>query len=149
MTTRLSGWAIALVVHAALPARAVAQPSVSSSLEITAAQRILASYRPAFVAVDSLFAVPGQAPQASTNRARPHVRQELFTDLIQSKVAGAADTVRIRASDPEIRGNTATITVTVDGTARDGRRFYETVEYVFHFDGRRWQLRSGVQLGIS
>lgn len=150
MTRHRATWTLALAVVSGCPAAAVAQNSVSSALEIDATRRSLSTYRAAFIEVDSLFAVPSQAPPALTARARPHARQGLLAQLIQSsRVTGAVDTIRIRASDPEIRGRTATISVTVGGTARGGRRFYETVAYVFEFDGTRWQLRSRVQLGVS
>ena len=65
-------------------------------------------------------------------------------------VRGGADTLRVRASEPEIRSDTATISVTVDGRmgGRD-RHFYETVAVVLHREELRWVVRTRTQLGVS
>lgn len=143
-------WTTIFAVIVGYPETGVAQQSATSSMEMTAARSTLSPYRATHVVVDSLFAMPGQAPPAMTARARPAARQRHMADALRPQPAsGAADTLRIRASDPQIRGRTATVTVTVDGRASGGRPFYETVAYEFEYDGTRWQLRSRTQLGIS
>jgi hypothetical protein len=87
-----------------------------------------------------------------TPRVRPAPRQRDLIDSLQSMtVRGGADTLRVRASDPRIRGEIATISVTVDGRVggdRD-RHFYETIAFVLHREELRWVVRRRVQLGVS
>ncbi|HSQ03931.1 MAG TPA: hypothetical protein VLN59_07850 [Burkholderiales bacterium] len=87
-----------------------------------------------------------------TARVRPAQRHRSVIDSLNSlAMRGGTDTLRVRASDPQIRGETATISVTVDGrvSASSKRHFYETVAFVLRRDGTRWVIRSRTQIGVS
>lgn len=137
----------------ALPAAAPMPQSPASTIELIAVRGLLAPYRPGLLTIDSIFAHPDQAPPGMTTSIRPAPRQQLLIESLQSLVTrGGHDTLRVRASEPHIRGRTATISVTVDGrlaTGRDRSRFYETVAFVLERDGARWLIRSRTQLGVS
>jgi hypothetical protein len=86
-----------------------------------------------------------------TTQIRPGPRQLILTDSIQSlQFRGGPDTLRVRASEPVLQGDSTTISVTIDGrSAGSWRRFYETVRFVLRRDGARWVIRSRTQLGIT
>ena len=125
----------------------------ASTVELAAIRAALVSYRPGRLTIDSVFARPDQAPPAMTLRIRPASRQRTLVDSTQSlQVRGRTDTLRVRASEPLIRGDTATISVTVDGRlaeARPSKRFYETVQFVLVRGGVRWVIFTRTQLGVS
>ena len=140
----------AVVVFPSTTAVAVHQDP-KSTIELAAIRAVLASYRPGHLTIDSLFALPDQAPPGMTSRVRPGPRQRSLIDSLQPMtVRGGADTLRVRASEPEIRSDTATISVSVDGRmgGRD-RHFYETVAFVLHREELRWVVRTRTQLGVS
>jgi hypothetical protein len=123
-----------------------------SMVEMVAIRALLASYTPGRVIIDSLFAVADQAPPAMTTRARPPARQRLLVDsLVTLQVRGGLDTLHVRASEPQIRGDSATICVTVDSRSVGGGKYrsYETVAFVLQRDGSRWLIRGRTQLGVS
>ena len=132
---------------AALPIHQAPQ----STIELTAIRATLTRYRPGQITIDSVFAVPDQAPPPMTSRVRPAPRQRALIDSLQSVAAqGGADTLRVLASEPQIRGDTASICVTVERRSGGLRRhFYETVAFVLHREESRWVVHSRTQLGIS
>jgi hypothetical protein len=126
--------------------------SANDALEVEVlAIRSMLGAREETVAVDTLFAQPGQAPPAMTTVRRPARRHRALLDSIAGqRSASTRDPLRVRASAPSFDGATATISVTVDGPgARPGRRFYETVLFVLRRDGGRWVVHERTQLGIS
>lgn len=145
--------AIAFSVGALAPSHDTSRQSPTSTIELTAVRAALGSRRPGLIIVDSVFARPDQAPPAMTAQIRPGPRQRMLTDSIQSlQVRGGPDTLRVRASEPVLRGDSATISVTIDGRSpgrRITRSFYETVRFVLSRDGARWVIRSRTQLGIT
>jgi hypothetical protein len=134
-------------------AQTLSQTNDPAAIELLAVRAILESYKPNSVLVDSIFAVPGHAPPSMTASARPSPRQRALVDSVRTSVGRAGrDTLRVRASDPMIRGSTATISVTVDGVLPPGHPrggFYETVAFTLERRGTTWVIRDRVQLGIS
>lgn len=143
-----AGWLVCCV------ACAMRIPSADdpAAIELVAVRALLGSYRPNVLSVDSLFAVPGQAPPSMTSTARPSNRHRALFDSLRPHVTQSGGyTLRVRASNPVIRGSRATISVTVDGVRPVGRRggFYETVEFTLERRGATWVIRDRVQLGVS
>lgn len=121
-------------------------------VEIVAIRNVLSQYRPSIVTVDQGYVQPGHAPPSGTGQRRPAQRQQTLADSIkQDATDPRGDTLRIRASVPEVRGQTATIHVTVDGRLAGGHpgAFYETVSLALERIGSRWVVRKRTQLGIS
>jgi hypothetical protein len=133
--------------------RAAVSPSNPAlEVEVVATRNVLRSYHPAVLSVDSVYAQAGHAPPSMTDGVRPARRQRAFNDSLRRDVERiGGDTLRVRASEPMIKGRTATISVTIDGTLGGGRpgRFYETVTFVLDHDGKQWIVRKRNQLGIS
>lgn len=132
----------------ASPVGKAAAQAAASRVELTAIRAMLARYSPSHIVVDPVYALADQAPPGRTARARPSAHQQVLTDsLTGSDPAATADTLTIRASQPLLLGDSATISVTVSRSA--GRRYYETVAFVLERKESRWRVRRGVQLGIS
>jgi hypothetical protein len=131
---------------------AVSSSNPALEVELVATRNALSSYHPAVLSVDSVYAQAGHAPPLMTDRGRPARRQRAFNDSLRRDVERVGgDTLRVRASEPMIKGRTATISVTIDGTLAGGRpgAFYETVTFVLDHDGKQWIVRERKQLGIS
>ena len=118
--------------------------------ELVVARDILRTYARHRVLVDSMFAIPEQAPGAASTEMRPHTRTQALSDSMADNL-GLARAVVIRLSKPRISGGVARITVTVDfpDERQPGRRGYETVDYTLDSRGQSWQVRTRVQLGIT
>jgi hypothetical protein len=118
--------------------------------ELVVARDILRNYAKHRVVVDSIFAVPEQAPGAASNEVRPHMRTQALNDSVADN-PDSARTVFLRLSRPRINGGVARITATVDfpNDREPGRRGYETVEYTLASLGASWQVRTRIQLGIT
>lgn len=104
------------------------------------------------LAVDTLFAEPGQAPPAMTLVRRPAVRHRALVDSVdRPRATTGLDTLHVRASAPRFDGSEATISVTVSGRQGGDRKrnFYETIRFVLRRDGARWVVQQRQQLGIS
>ena len=117
--------------------------------ELVVARDILRTYARHRVLVDSMFAIPEQAPGAASNEIRPHTRTQALSDSVADNPG--ARTVVLRLSKPRISDAVARITVTVDfpDERQPGRRGYETVDYTLDRRGQSWQVRTRVQLGIT
>ena len=118
--------------------------------ELVVARDILRSYARHRVLVDSMFAIPEQAPGSASSEMRPHTRTQALSDSVADN-PGLARAVVLRLSKPRISGRVARITVTVDfpDERQPGRRGYETVDYTLDSRGESWQVRARVQLGIT
>jgi len=143
---------ICLIGEAGCFRAAVSPSDPALEVELVATRSVLRSYHPAALSVDSVYAQPGHAPPMMTDRVRPAGRQRAFNDSLRRDVERVGgDTLRVRASEPMVKGRTATISVTIDGTLA-GRRpgaYYETVSFVLEHDGKQWIVRERSQLGIS
>ena len=131
----------------------IAQSSVAVAAlqaELVVARDILRRYARYRVVIDSMFAVPGQAPGFASNEVRPRARTRALSDSLADN-PGSAQTVVLRLSRPLISGGVARITITVDfpGNREPRRRGYETVDYTLDSRGASWQVRTRVQLGIT
>ena len=118
--------------------------------ELVVARDILRTYARHRVLVDSMFAIPEQAPGTPSREMRPHRRTRALSDSIADN-RELARAVVLRLSKPRISGKAARITVTVDfpDKRQPGRRGYETVDYTLDSRGESWQVRTRVQLGIT
>ena len=118
--------------------------------ELVVARDILRTYARHRVLVDSMFAIPEQAPGAASSEMRPHTRTQALSDSV-ADIPGLARAVVLRLSKPRISGTVARITVTVDfpDERQPGLRGYETVDYTLESRGQSWQVRTRVQLGIT
>ncbi len=125
----------------------------SLEVELAAVRSLLGAYSPGSLTVDSIYARSGEAPPSLTAETRPSDRHHALSDSVRLGVAnGGGDTLRVRASAPDIRGRSAAISVTVDGRLANSHRrggFYETVAFVLEKDGSRWVIRERKQLGVS
>ena len=132
----------------AVPSRQLSDPAI----ELAAARALLASHQPGVIVVDSVFALPDEAPPRMSSRTRPAERQRLLLDSLRVlETRGSSDTLRVRISEPQIHGDTASISVTIDGrsSGSGNSRFYETVAFLLQREGSRWVVRRRTLLGES
>jgi hypothetical protein len=141
--------------NASPPVVATAAPSQEAlvlTAELVVARDILRGYRQFGVVVDSLFAVPEQAPGSSSAELRPPARAAALRDSLRYD-SGSMErgTLVLHLSKPRIVDGVARITATVayPSERARGRRGYETVDYTLDLDGGSWAIRTRVQLGIS
>lgn len=121
-------------------------------VELVAIGDVVHRFGPALLTLDREYAAAGHAPPPGTGLQRPAERHHaLLNSLSQHESVPRGDSLRVRASAPQIRGETAIIHVTVDGRLAGGRAgaFYETVAFVLERTGDRWVVRRRTQLGIS
>lgn len=129
-----------------------AAPDPDLEVEIVAIRDVLGRYRPAVLTVDDEYVEEGHAPPPGSGQRRPAKRHQALSDSLRRDATNPrGDTLRIRASVPQLRGQSASVHVTVDGRLPGGHRpaFYETVAIVLERVGSRWIVRERTQLGIS
>jgi hypothetical protein len=117
--------------------------------EVVAARDLLSAYPRQQVLLASNYAVPDQAPPATTDERIPTATVDFILGALDRPVGTGG--LIVRFSKPRIEGTTATLTVTVDfpDERQPGRRGYETVRYVLERQGTTWTIRERTQLGIS
>lgn len=142
-----------LLILLLLPAISTAQASRDvEAIERAAARHLLARHPSWSVHLDAAFAEPRTAPGVRSSVARPQHRTLLLADSLRAIVSSqrAETTVHLMLSDPVVRGDTATVSVTVDYLRPHGRRrgFYETIEVVLARTANGWHVIGETQLGI-
>jgi hypothetical protein len=134
----------------ALLMEAVPAQTVSTLPEVVAAHDLASQYPNLPILVDSVYAMPDQAPQGLTADRVPAATIRTLIEALGRRVG--PNGLDIRFSRPVVEGTTATVTVTVDYPfrgRRPGMRGYETVRYVLERRGASWAIRERVQLGIT
>jgi hypothetical protein len=135
-----------------LAATVHAQGRDALGVELVATRVILTRYPGALASLDSSYALAGHAPPPMTSVVRPAARQRALADSLRVALRWSpAISLRIRASQPILRGSEARIDVTLDELRRGTERAqnYETVAFVFDWLDGKWTVRERVTLGQS
>ena len=118
--------------------------------ELLVARDLLQRGSTGLVIIDSMYAMPGQAPGSPTQEMRPAGRTRSLRDSLNVRRA-PGEAFIVRLSKPELRDERVRITATIDfpSQRQPGGRGYETVEYTLEGGSPAWTIRSRVQLGIT
>ena len=118
--------------------------------ELRVARELLQQAATGEVIVDSMYAIPGQAPGSPSEEMRPASRTQMLRDSLNVN-RGSGQAVILRLSKPELVDNWVRITATIDYpmAAQPGRRGYHTVEYTLEGGAPAWTIRTRVQLGVT
>jgi hypothetical protein len=121
-------------------------------VESTVIRAMIAKESLAAATLDSMYSEPDQAPPTQRLGRREPYAQEMVTNALRESLGNAAgDSVHVRTSKPVIRGDTATVSVTVYrfSPRRPGRSHYETVPFTLVRVNGLWIVRKRVVLGVS
>lgn len=105
------------------------------------------------VVIDAAFAHAGHAPGEATGNIRAAWRHDALVKSLVIDQRTSGDTLRVRASDPTIRGDSATISVTIgylrQHAERRRRAGYQTDEIRLRRTQNGWVVTHRTNLGIT
>jgi hypothetical protein len=105
------------------------------------------------VVIEPIFAHAGHAPGSLTGTARPAARHDALTKAVVVAQPTSGDTLRVRASDPSVYGESATISVTIgynrQHVERRRRAGYQTDEFGLRRTANGWVVVHRTNLGIT
>jgi hypothetical protein len=105
------------------------------------------------VVIDSAFAHAGHAPGGATGTIRAARRHDALVKSVVMDQPTSGDTLRVRASDPTISGDSATISVTIgyrrQHPERRRRAGYQTDEIGLRRTQNGWVVTRRTNLGIT
>ena len=121
------------------------------ALELAAARHMRARYPGDPLALDPAFQEPDHAPGWPTAGQRDSARTAALARALDARVTSdrAGGGVYLLLSEPVIRGDTATITITVAWSGAGRRGGYETQALTLVRERGAWRVVRSVQLGIT
>ena len=119
-------------------------------VELVVSRDLLRQVATGRVLVDSMYAIPGEAPGSASTEMRPAGRTRMLRDSLAANRDGGK-AVTLRLSKPELAGNRVRITATIEYPMVSGPvgRGYETVEYALELAASAWTISTRVQLGVT